>query len=162
MLLIAMANVLSDGLSNSVISQRLSVKSYSEAISIITIVDLGVIVPSIVLFLAFNFRSLTVFGLPFLIIILSFLLYLPLAILSASFYFARHAAKGENKVSKGNVLPILLFLILTFTILGIYIPSIEKLTLIIPSFGSLNIVGFVIVVVNLMFIIKNLARSIKD
>ena len=54
MLLIAMANILSDGLSNSVISQRLSVKSYSEAISIITIVDLGVIVPSIVLFLAFN------------------------------------------------------------------------------------------------------------
>ena len=101
-------------------------------------------------------------GSTFLIIILSFLLYLPLAILSASFYFARHAAKRENKVSKGNVLPILLFLILTFTILGIYIPSIEKLTLIIPSFGSLNIVGFVIVVVNLIFIIKNFARSIKD
>ena len=41
-------------------------------------------------------------GLPFLIVILSFLLYLPLAILSASFYFAKHAAKRENKVSKGK------------------------------------------------------------
>ena len=157
-----MGNVLSDGLNNSVIRQRLSVKNPEDAISIITLVDLLIIVPSIVLFLTFNFRILNSFGLPFLLVVLTFLFYLPVAILSASFFLSKRQSESNDQLAQNNVLPMILFLMLVFSMLGIYIPSIEKLTHLIPSFGSLNVVGFAIVIMDVTFILKNLTKFTKE
>ena len=157
-----MGNVLSDGLNNNVIRQRLSVKNPRDAISIITLVDLLIIVPSIVLFLTFNFRILNSFGLPFLLVVLTFLFYLPVAILSASFFLSKRQSESNDQLAQNNVLPMILFLMLVFSMLGIYIPSIEKLTHLIPSFGSLNVVGFAIVIMDVTFILKNLTKFTKE
>ena len=153
---------MSDGLNNSVIRQRLSVKNPKDAISIITLVDLLIIVPSIVLFLTFNFRILNSFGLPFLLVVLTFLFYLPVAILSASFFLSKRQSESNDQLAQNNVLPMILFLMLVFSMLGIYIPSIEKLTHLIPSFGSLNVVGFAIVIMDVTFILKNLTKFTKE
>ncbi|MGC8561953.1 MAG: hypothetical protein ACP5NO_01965 [Thermoplasmata archaeon] len=150
-----MGIILSDGLVNSVIKQKLSVKNSRDAISIITLVDLVLIVPSVVLFLAFNFRALSSFGLMFSVVVLAFLMYLPLSILWASKVLSAKRFTAETSATKDRVLPIVLFLLLTFSMLGIYIPSIQKLTSIMPSFGTLNIVGFAIIVLNLMFVMKH-------
>jgi hypothetical protein len=150
-----MGTILSDGFSNSVIKQKLSVKNSHDAISIITLVDLVLIVPSIVIFLAFNFRELSSFGLVFSIVVLAFLSYLPVSIIWASMVLSGKVFNGRQSVTNDKVLPIVLFLLLTFSMLGIYIPSIQKLTSIMPSFGALNIVGFAIIVLNLMFVMKN-------
>jgi hypothetical protein len=157
-----MGNVLSDGLNNNVIRQRLSIKNPKDAISIITLVDLLIIVPSIVLFLTFNFRVLNSFGLPFLLVVLAFLFYLPVAILFASFFLSKRQSGSNDQLVKNNVLPTILFLMLVFSMLGIYIPSIEKLTLLIPSFGSLNVVGFAIVTMNVTFLLKNMTKFTKE
>ncbi len=157
-----MGNVLSDGLNYGIIRKRLSVSNFREAILIITLVDLLIIVPSIVVFLAFNFRALSNFGLPFLLLILAFLFYLPLVILSASVFFYKGRAESKSQTKNGNIFPILLYLLLIFTVLGIYIPSIERLTTIIPSFGSLNIIGFAIVVTNVVFVAKNVSGILSE
>lgn len=150
-----MGTILSDAFSNSVIKQKLSVKNSQDAISIITLVDLVLIVPSIVLFLAFNYSALSSFGLFFSVVVLAFLSYLPLSIVWASKVLSGKKFDSKSPVTKDQVLPIVLFLLLTFSMLGIYIPSIQKLTSIMPSFGALNIVGFAIIVMNLIFIMKN-------
>ncbi len=162
MYLIAMWEVMSDGFNRNVIRHRLSVKNSREAISIIALVDLLVIVPSIILFLAFNLKLISSFGIPFLILVLSFLFYLPLAMLFASFYFSNKEVESSAQVAKNKILPTILFLMLIFAMLGVYIPSIEKLTLLIPSFGSLNIAGFAIVTTNVTFIVKNFTKFMSE
>ena len=150
-----MGTILSDGFSNSVIKQKLSVKTSRDAIFIITLVDLVLIVPSVVLFSLLNFRELSSYGLVFSIVVLAFLSYLPLSIIGASMVLSGKRVDGRASVTNEKVVPIVLFLLLTFSMLGIYIPSIQKLTSIMPSFGALNIVGFAIIVLNLMFVMKN-------
>jgi hypothetical protein len=150
-----MGTILSDGFSNSVIKQKLSVKTSRDAIFIITLVDLALIVPSVVLFSLLNFRELSSYGLVFSIVVLAFLSYLPLSIIWASMVLSGKRVDGRASVTNEKVVPIVLFLLLTFSMLGIYIPSIQKLTSIMPSFGALNIVGFAIIVLNLMFVMKN-------
>ena len=150
-----MGTILSDGFSNSVIKQKLSVKTSRDAIFIITLVDLVLIVPSVVLFSLLNFRELSSYGLVFSIVVLAFLSYLPVSIIWASMVLSGKRVDGRASVTNDKVLPIVLFLLLTFSMLGIYIPSIQKLTSIMPSFGVLNIVGFAIIVLNLMFVMKN-------
>ncbi len=150
-----MGTILSDGFSNSVIKQKLSVKTSRDAIFIITLVDLVLIVPSVVLFSLLNFRELSSYGLVFSIVVLAFLSYLPLSIIGASMVLSGKWVDGRASVTNEKVVPIVLFLLLTFSMLGIYIPSIQKLTSIMPSFGALNIVGFAIIVLNLMFVMKN-------
>ena len=150
-----MGTILSDGFSNSVIKQKLSVKTSRDAIFIITLVDLVLIVPSVVLFSLLNFRELSSYGLVFSIVVLAFLSYLPLSIIWASMVLSGKWVDGRASVTNEKVVPIVLFLLLTFSMLGIYIPSIQKLTSIMPSFGALNIVGFAIIVLNLMFVMKN-------
>ena len=150
-----MGTILSDGFSNSVIKQKLSVKTSRDAIFIITLVDLVLIVPSVVLFSLLNFRELSSYGLVFSIVVLAFLSYLPLSIIWASMVLSSKRVDGRASVTNEKVVPIVLFLLLTFSMLGIYIPSIQKLTSIMPSFGALNIVGFAIIVLNLMFVMKN-------
>jgi hypothetical protein len=150
-----MGTILSDGFSNSVIKQKLSVKTSRDAIFIITLVDLVLIVPSVVLFSLLNFRELSSYGLVFSIVVLAFLSYLPLSIIWASMVLSGKRVDGRASVTNEKVVPIVLFLLLTFSMLGIYIPSIQKLTSIMPSFGALNIVGFAIIVLNLMFVMKN-------
>ncbi|EQB66246.1 MAG: hypothetical protein AMDU3_IPLC00001G0412 [Thermoplasmatales archaeon I-plasma] len=150
-----MGTILSDGFSNSVIKQKLSVKTSRDAIFIITLVDLVLIVPSVVLFSLLNFRELSSYGLVFSIVVLAFLSYLPLSIIWASMVLSGKRVDGRASVTNEKVVPIVLFLLLTFSMLGIYIPSIQKLTSIMPSFGALNIVGFTIIVLNLMFVMKN-------
>lgn len=162
MYLIAMWEVMSDGFNRNVIRHRLSVNNSREAISKIALVDLLVIVPSIILFLAFNLKLISSFGIPFLILVLSFLFYLPLAMLFASFYFSNKEVESSAQATKNKVLPAILFLMLIFAMLGVYIPSIEKLTLLIPSFGSLNIAGFAIVTTNVAFIIKNFTKFMSE
>ncbi|MCL4447164.1 MAG: hypothetical protein M0Z77_03155 [Thermoplasmatales archaeon] len=157
-----MGNVTSDGLSYSVIRQKLSVKNSREALSIITAVDMLVIVPSIAIFLALNFIELTRFGPLFLVTVLAFLLYLPVGILWAPSLLSRKLTDSSIGSAKSEVLPIILYLLLTFSMLGIYIPSIQKLTVLMPSFGSLNVVGFAIVVINISFVMKNLAGIMKE
>ncbi len=160
--IIAMGNVLSDGLNISIVERRLSVANFREGISVIALVDLLIIVPSIVVFLAFNFRALSSIGLPFLFMVLVFLLYLPLVILSASIFFYKGRAESKGETKNGNVFPIVLYLMLIFSVLGIYIPSIERLTTVVPSFGSLNIIGFAIVVTNVVFVVKNVSGILKE
>jgi hypothetical protein len=150
-----MGTILSDGFSNSVIKQKLSVKTSRDAIFIITLVDLALIVPSVVLFSLLNFRELSSYGLVFSIVVLAFLSYLPLSIIWASMVLSGKRVDGRASVTNEKVVPIVFFLLLTFSMLGIYIPSIQKLTSIMPSFGALNIVGFAIIVLNLMFVMKN-------
>ncbi|MCL5873942.1 MAG: hypothetical protein M1161_01190 [Candidatus Thermoplasmatota archaeon] len=157
-----MWEILSDGFGNGLIGQRLSVKNSRSAISMIALLDLLVIVPSIVMFLAFNLKMIGSFGLPFLITVLSFLFYLPLGIFYASYFLSKREVQSSSEVAKNKALPMILFLMLIFVMLGIYTPSIGTLTHLIPSFSFLNIPGFVIVFVNLAFIIKNFPKVAGD
>jgi hypothetical protein len=157
-----MWEILSDVFENGLIGKSFSIKSSNGSIFAIALVDLLVIAPSIVVFLAFNLRLIESFGFPFLVTVLSFLFYLPLGILYAAYFLSKKEVQLSSEVAKNRILPIVLFLMLTFVMSGVYTPSIGTLTSLIPSFSFLKIPGFVIVFVNLIFVAKNFPKVAKD
>ena len=156
-----MGNFLSDGLREKEIMERMNIGSARGVISLVTLFDLVVIVPSIALFLAFNIGVMNHYGIPFLLFLLTFIIYLPLVIVSAGMFLSRKSGHYNMGV-RGESVKTLLFFLLLFSLFGIYMPSIERLSAIIPAFQSLNIVGGAIVIFNLVFLLKNAAKIFKE
>ena len=154
MLIIIMWETVSDIYEKGSLMRHILSKETYAQITVIAVLDLIVIIPSIVLFLAFNIKLIDSFGLPFLVTVLSFLFYLPLGIFYSSYFLSRRGRKVVSGGSDNRVLPAFLFLLLTFVMIGVYTPSIGTLTHLIPSISFLNVTGFVVVFMNLIFIVK--------
>ncbi|MEM3363426.1 MAG: hypothetical protein QXR21_03900, partial [Thermoplasmatales archaeon] len=60
-----------------------------------------------------------------------------------------------------SVLSLILFFILSFSVLGIYMPSVQKLASMIPSLQMLNLAGSVVVLLNLYILLKNGGRIFR-
>lgn len=156
-----MTNITSDGINQFVSRRRFSVRTGRDIITQITFIDMVLIVPSVVAFLALNFNLLIDYGLSFYLILTAFLLYLPLVIVFAGVLLSRGYSMQAVEKANRNMLYITLFLLLVFSVFGIYIPLVEKLTEMIPAFGSLNLMGGSTVFLNLLFILKNVSRMIN-
>ncbi|MEM0138772.1 MAG: hypothetical protein QW100_03495 [Thermoplasmatales archaeon] len=152
-----MANSLSDG--NQNISSEFTGRTPSGGlIRLVTLVDLCVIVPSVTAFVAYNLKTMAALSLPESVFIMAFILYLPLAILFAGKLLGR---EKSNDGKNDGVLSLILFFILSFSVFGIYMPSVQKLASMIPSFQMLNLAGSVVVLLNLFILLKNSGRIFR-
>ncbi|MGC8645438.1 MAG: hypothetical protein ACP5UO_04120 [Thermoplasmata archaeon] len=146
-----MGNILSDNVRDDLRTGRESTQSLS-LINLVTSVDLGLIIPAVSIFLAYNLRSIANLAVFQSALILCFLLYLPTTILFAGRFLGRRMYKEEDQT---GVLSVILFFLLLFSVLGIYLPSMQKLSSLIPSFQVLIIIGAVVVILNLFFLLRN-------
>ncbi|MEM4380515.1 MAG: hypothetical protein QXL01_07540 [Thermoplasmatales archaeon] len=152
-----MLNSLSDG--NKNVSFGFTGRTLSGGlIRLVTIVDLCVIVPFVTAFVAYNLKAMASLSLPESVFIMAFILYLPIAILFAGRLLGKEISKnGKND----SVLSLILFFILSFSVFGIYMPSVQKLASMIPSLQMLNLAGSVVVLLNLYILLKNGGRIFR-
>ncbi|MEM0141560.1 MAG: hypothetical protein QXN66_05975 [Thermoplasmatales archaeon] len=153
-----MSNILSAKVQDMVLKGEKDVSSGS-LINLVTLLDLSIIVPSVAIFVAYNIKTMA--GLSFIenIFILLFVLYLPLAILFAGRILGKNVAKMQDQ--NGEIMGIVLFFVLSFSLFGVYMPSIQKLASTIPSFQMLNLVGSVVVFLNLFLLLRNSGRIFR-
>lgn len=157
-----MENNLSDGFKNQILFSNINLVSPRGVMSLVMKIDLLVIIPSVLIFLAFNMRALYNHGILITIVASGFLLYLPLSILSGGIFFSRKHDSSNRKESHERKISLFLFFIFLFSVLGIYIPTVGELAQLIPTFGSLNLIGGVLVLVNCFLVWKVLSRMIND
>lgn len=157
-----MENSLSDSFRNQVSLSSLELVTPRGVMSLIMMIDLVIIIPSILIFLACNLRTLNSHGMLITAATSGFLLYLPLSILSGGIFFGRKHDLSGKKESRERMISMLLFFIFLFSVLGIYIPTVGKLAQIIPEFGSLNLMGGALVLINCFLVWKVMSRFIKS
>lgn len=157
-----MANIVSDGLSQVITRNRLAVRNTKDVISVITLVDLIVILPSFIAYILLSLRSLSSIGFQFAVIVTLLLLLLPLAIGLSGVFLSKKVvlSKGEHKGE--NIAPIILFLLLIFSMFGAYTPIIAKLAILMPSLGSLDTIECSIALFYLLFVVKSVTSLMKD
>jgi len=157
-----MGGSLSDVIKNQVIPGGVGLITPRGMMSFVTMIDLIIIVPSIVAFLAINLRILSAHGIFIAVLTSVFLLYLPLAILSGGVFFTRKHDSSHTPDSGEKVVPIILFFIFLFSLLGIYIPTVGRISQLFPEFGSLNVMGGLLVLINCFLVWKVASRMIKN
>ena len=157
-----MEGSLSDVIKNQVIPGGVGLITPRGMMSFVTMIDLIIIVPSIVAFLAINLRILSAHGIFIAVLTSVFLLYLPLAILSGGVFFTRKHDLSHTPDSGEKVVPIILFFIFLFSLLGIYIPTVGRISQLFPEFGSLNVMGGLLVLINCFLVWKVASRMIKN
>ncbi len=137
------------------------VRNSKDIINVITLIDLIVILPSFIVFLVLNIGNLSTLGVAYRVVVPSFLLFLPFAIVLAGFFLTRKRDLTDPKKDGEEVVPTLVFLLFIFSMFSIYIPVIQKLSMLLPSIGTLNIIESSIVFLFLVFVIKNVTSILK-
>jgi len=154
-----MGNILSDNVKNAIPDRNQKASSF-HIISSVTLLDLGIIIPAVAIFLAYNVKSIASLNLLGSILIFSFVLYLPVAILFAGKFLGKKLYDSSSETDE--ILSVTLFFLLLFSMLGIYLPSMEKLSAMIPSFQMLGIVGGVVVILNLFLLLRNGEKIFRE
>lgn len=156
-----MTNSIVIGLNDILLRKRQIVRNSKDIIFVITLVDSFVILPSFVIFLVLNIGNLTSLGLAYKIVVPFFLLFLPLAIVLAGFMLTRKNGLTDSKKEEDEIVPTIVFLLFIFSMFSIYIPVIQKLSVLLPSIGTLNIIESSIVLLFLVFVVKNVTSILK-
>lgn len=156
-----MTNSVVLGLNELLSGKRKLVRNSKDIINVITLIDLIVILPSFIVFLALNIGNLSTLGIAYRVVVPSFLLFLPFAIVLAGFFLTRKKDLVDPKKEGEEVVPTLIFLLFIFSMFSIYIPVIQKLSVLLPSIGTLNIIESSIVFLFLVFVIKNVTSILK-
>lgn len=135
-------------------NQNLTSKTRNVIYTLI-LIDLAVILPSSAIFLILDFSRVASLPILLRIAVPSLLLSVPVAILVFGFFLERKLTSANVGSEKENVVPVLMFLLFTFSLFGVYIPAISKLVPMVPSLYGFEVVGFATIFFYLVYVIKS-------